>query len=142
MKVTVISVVVGALGRVPKGLKRYRGRIETIQNTALLSLNRIFRRVLETGGDSLSLKTPVNDHQLMLVVKNPQVIIIVVDFAVPAGHRVKLKESEKKDKCLDLVRKLKKQWNMKVTVILIVIGALGTVTKGLVQGLEIRDNPN
>ena len=27
-------------------------------------------------------------------------------------------------------------WNLKVLVILIVIGALNTVTKGLVQGLE------
>ena len=31
-----------------------------------------------------------------------------MDFAVPAGHRIKLKESEKKDKYLDLARKLKK----------------------------------
>ena len=31
-----------------------------------------------------------------------------MDFAVPAYHRVKLKESEKKDKYLDLTRKLKK----------------------------------
>ena len=37
---------------------------------------------------------------------------------------------------MDLARERKKLWNMKVTVILIVIGALGTVTKGLVQGLE------
>ena len=41
---------------------------------------------------------------------------------------VKLKDSEKKDKYLDLVRELKKQWYMKVTVILIVISALSTVT--------------
>ena len=34
------------------------------------------------------------------------------------------------------LRKLKKLWNMKVTVIPIVIGALDTVTKGLVKGLE------
>ena len=27
-------------------------------------------------------------------------------------------------------------WNMKVTIIPTVIGALGTVTKGLIQGLE------
>ena len=60
-----------------------------------------------------------------------------MNFAVPADHRVKLKESEKRDKYHDLARELKKkQWNMKVTIILIVIGALGTVTKRLVQGLE------
>ena len=68
-----------------------------------------------------------------------------MDFAVPADHRVKLKEGEKKEKYLDLARELKKLWNMKVTVIPIVIGALGTVTKGLVQGLEdleIRGRPS
>ena len=53
----------------------------------------------------------------------------MMDFAVPADHRVKLKESEKKDKYQDLGRELKKLWNKKVTVILIVIGILGTVTK-------------
>ena len=31
---------------------------------------------------------------------------------------------------------MKKLWNMKVTIVPIVIGALGTVTKGLVQRLE------
>ena len=36
----------------------------------------------------------------------------------------------------DLSRELKKLWNMKVTIMLIVIGGLGTVIKGLVQGLE------
>ena len=53
-----------------------------------------------------------------------------------AHHRINLKESEKKDKYLDLYRELKKQWNMKVTIVLIVIGALGTITKGLLKGLK------
>ena len=64
-----------------------------------------------------------------------------MDLAVPADHRVKLKESEKKANYLDLAREFKKLWNMKVMVIPIVIDALGTVTKGLVhgqEGLEIR----
>ena len=52
----------------------------------------------------------------------------IVDFAVPADHRINLKESEKKDKYLDLARELKKLWNMKVTIVPIVIGALGTIT--------------
>ena len=59
-----------------------------------------------------------------------------VDFAVLADHRINLKESEKKDKYLDLARELKKLWNMKVTIVPIVIGALGTITKGLLKGLE------
>ena len=60
----------------------------------------------------------------------------IVDFAVPADHRIKLKECEKKDKCLDLWRELKQFWNMQVTMIPIVIGAFGTVTKELLKGLE------
>ena len=60
----------------------------------------------------------------------------IVDFGVPADHRVKLKENKKKDKYLDLVRELKILWNMKVMIIPIVTDALGTVIKGLVQGLE------
>ena len=32
----------------------------------------------------------------------------IVDFAVPADHRVKLNENEKKDKYLDLARALEK----------------------------------
>ena len=51
-----------------------------------------------------------------------------MDFAVPADHRIKLKEWEKKDKYLNLARDLKKLWNMKVTIIPIVIRAFGTVT--------------
>ena len=60
----------------------------------------------------------------------------IVDFAVPADHRMKQKECEKRDKYLDLARELKKLWNMQETITPIVIGALGTVTKGLLKGLE------
>ena len=49
---------------------------------------------------------------------------------------MKLKECEKKDKYLDLARELKKLWNMKVTIVPIVIGAFGTITKELLKGLE------
>ena len=39
-------------------------------------------------------------------------------------------------KYLDLARELKKLWNMKVTIVLIVIGAFSTITKRLLKGLE------
>ena len=61
------------------------------------------------------------DHQIPA--RRPDLIIInkkkrtckIVDFAVPGDHRINLRECEKKDK-----------WNMKVTIVLIVIG---TITK-------------
>ena len=65
--------------------------------------------------------------------KKKKKICKIVDFGVPAEHRIKLKESEKRDKYIDLARELKKLWNMKVTIIPI---AFVTVTKGLLKSLE------
>ena len=82
------------------------------------------------------------DH--LISARRPDLIIInkkkrickIVDIAFLADHRIKLKECEKKDKYLNLARELKKKWNMKVTIVPTVIGAFGTVTKGLLKGLE------
>ena len=54
------------------------------------------------------------DH--LISARRPDLILIckikrickIVDFTVPASHRIKLKEYEKKDKYLDLDRELKK----------------------------------
>ena len=54
------------------------------------------------------------DH--LISTRRPDLIIInkkkrtcnIVDFAVPAEYRIKLKDCEKKDKYLDLARELKK----------------------------------
>ena len=67
------------------------------------------------------------DH--LISARRPDLIIInkikkickIVDFAVPADHRIKLKECEMRDKYLDFARELKKLWNMKVTLIPVVI---------------------
>ena len=53
-----------------------------------------------------------------------------MDFAVPADHRIKTKENKNRDKYQHLARELKKQRNMKMTVIPIVIGAHGMIPKG------------
>ena len=58
------------------------------------------------------------------------------EFAVPAEHRVELKERENRDKYLDLARELKDIWNMKVVMIPIVIDTLRIITKGLLQGFK------
>ena len=63
-----------------------------------------------------------------------------MDFAIPTDHRVKIKANKKQDKYLNLARELKKLWNMKVTVILIVIDAVGMNPKDLVRGLEEMEN--
>ena len=95
--------------------------------------------VLENDTHKLLWDFDIHTDQLISA-RRPDLIIIskkkkrtckIVDFAVPADHRIKLKECEKKDKYLDLARELKKLWNMKVVPIVI-----GTVTEGLLKGLE------
>ena len=71
----------------------------------------------------------------LIIINEKKKICKIVDFAVPADHRINLKESEKKDKYLDLTRELKNLGNMKVMIVSILIGALGTITKGLLKGL-------
>ena len=81
----------------------------------------------------------ISDRRPDLIIinkKKKKRISKIVDFAVPADYRIKLKECEKKDKYLDLARELKKLWNMKVTIVPIVIGAFGIRTKGVLKGLE------
>ena len=72
---------------------------------------------------------------IMINKKERKRICKIADFAVQADQRMKLKECEKKDKYLHLARELKKLCSMKMTMIPIVIGAFGTVTKRLLKGL-------
>ena len=53
------------------------------------------------GSPNLGQKTRSNNNQQKMRIRK------IVDFSVPADHRIKLKESEKKDKYLDLARELK-----------------------------------
>ena len=54
------------------------------------------------------------DHQIpprrpdLIIINKKKRICKIVDFAVPTDHRINLKDSEKKDKYLDLARELKK----------------------------------
>ena len=83
----------------------------------------------------------ISARRLDLIIINNKKIRIwkIVDFAVPADHRIKLKECEKKkDKYLDL-EELKKLWYMKVTIVPLVIGAFGTITKWLLKVLGVLE---
>ena len=53
------------------------------------------------GSPNLAQKNRPNNNQ-----QKKKRICEIVDFAVPADHRIKLKECEKKDKYLDLAREL------------------------------------
>ena len=72
----------------------------------------------------------------MVVVNKSENKCYLIDFVVPFDSRVNSKEREKIQKQQDLARELKKIWNIKVKVIPIVIGALGTTPKRLEKWLR------
>ena len=61
----------------------------------------------------------------------------IFDFAIPYDTKVDDKEVEKIENYLDLARELTKVWNVKVTVVPLVVRALGTVAKALEKRLKI-----
>ena len=81
--------------------------------------------------------TVQTDH--FITARRPDMIFVdkehhecqIIDFAIPYDTRVDDKEVEKIDKYLDLARELKKVWNVKVTLVPLEVGALGTPAKAL-----------
>ena len=152
MKVTIIPIVIGAFGTVTKGLQKdwrtwkladewrpskqqhYWERPEYWEESWRLEETWCHSNFSERPSADTDVKNSNGDSNNNN--DNQQKKRELVDFAVPADHRIKLKECEKRYKYMNLVRKLKKLWNMKVTIIPIVIGAFGTVTKVLIKGQE------
>ncbi|CAH3129029.1 unnamed protein product [Porites lobata] len=56
-----------------------------------------------------------------------------IDMTVPSDGNIALKETEKKCKYKDLELEIQRMWHMKTVVIPVVVGALGTVEKGMVE---------
>ena len=90
MKVPVIPIDVGAFGTIPKGLERglqeleIRGRIETVQTTALLRSAWILRGDLKIFA---AIQTPVTDNQLTLSWKKSASIQRLEDYIEMQGGR-------------------------------------------------------
>ena len=60
----------------------------------------------------------------------------LIDIAVPGDSRVEVKENEKVQKYQDLARELRTLWQVKVKVVPVVVGALGTISKALEKHLK------
>ena len=73
----------------------------------------------------------------VLFSKKKKELIISWILAIPADNSVKMKESEQNEKYLTLDKELAKLLDMKVTVIPIVEGALGTVNKDLEKRIKV-----
>jgi hypothetical protein len=60
----------------------------------------------------------------------------LTDVAIPADRNVVQKEAEKKLKFKSLCIQIQRMWNLKCTIIPIVIGTTGIVTRSLKKTLE------
>ena len=61
-------------------------------------------------------------------------------MTVPCDKNVSIKEMEKKSKYKDLEIEIQRMWKMKTVVIPIVIGALGTIRKGMEDIKNVSGN--
>ena len=76
--------------------------------------------------------------------KRPDIIIknkkekkcTLIDVAIPADRNVVQKEMEKKLKYKSLCIEIQRMWNLKCTIIPIIIEATGIVTRSLRKNLE------
>jgi hypothetical protein len=60
----------------------------------------------------------------------------LIDVAIPADRNVVQKEVEKKLKYKSLCIEIQRLWNLKCTIIPVIIGATGIVTRNLKKNLE------
>ena len=65
----------------------------------------------------------------------------IVDIAIPGDLRVREKEIEKREKYQDLAMEIRRLWKTSVKVVLIVVGALGTIrnARSDLETLGIKD---
>ena len=57
-------------------------------------------------------------------------------MTIASDRNIALNEIEKKSKYKDLELEIQRMWQMKTEVIPVVVGALGTVKKGMVQNIK------
>ena len=75
------------------------------------------------------------DH--VIEARKPDLVVVdkkrrtckIIDFAVPGDSRIEEKEKEKIEKYQDLRRELQKIWNVRVKIIPLVVGSLGSIPK-------------
>ena len=72
-----------------------------------------------------------------IIIKNKkEKTCTLIDVAITADRNVVRKEAEKKLKYKGLYIEIQRMWNLKCTIIPVVIGATGIVTRGLRKNLE------
>jgi hypothetical protein len=77
-----------------------------------------------------------NRADIMVKNKTKEGTCTLIDVAIPADRNVVQKEAEKKLKYKSLGIDIQRMWNLKCTIIPVIIGTTGIVTRSLRQNLE------
>jgi len=78
-----------------------------------------------------------------IIIKNKKVkTCTLIDVAMPADRNVVQKEAEKKLKYSSSCIEMQRMWNLKCTIIPVIIGATGIVTRSLRKNLEAVPGKN
>jgi hypothetical protein len=76
--------------------------------------------------------TEVTANRLDIIFKNKkEKTCTLIDVAIPADRNVVQKEAEKKLKYSSLCIEIQRMWNLKCTIVPVIIGASGIVTRSL-----------
>jgi hypothetical protein len=74
-------------------------------------------------------RTIPNNKPDIIIRDNEKRTCILVDVAIPGDRSVIKKEAEKVLKCKDLTIEIRGMWNVKTSVIPVIIGATGTISR-------------
>ena len=72
----------------------------------------------------------------IIIKNNKEKTCTLIDVAIPANRNVVQMEAEKKLKYKSLCIEIQRMWNLKCTIVPIIIGATGIVTRSLRKNLE------
>jgi len=79
----------------------------------------------------------VTANRTDIIIKNKkEKTCTLIDVAIPADRNAVQKEAEKKLKYKSLCIEIQRMWNLKCTIIPVIIGATGIVTRSLRKNLE------
>ena len=77
-----------------------------------------------------------NNNKIKIIKNNKEKTCALIDVAIPADRNAVQKEAEKKLKYKSLCIEMQRMWNLKCTIVPVIIGATGMVTRSLKKNLE------
>ena len=81
---------------------------------------------------AVNTETEVTANRPDIIIKNTkEKTCTLIEVAIPAGRNVVQKEAEKKLKYKSLCIEIQRKWNLKCTIVPVIIGAAGIVTRSL-----------